>query len=162
MSLTEAKWGRTGVRQGDVNTVLGQGLALPGQVLQSFLRDLFLYLFCMWFMSSCNVPASGTTGCALGFSRGPPTCACLGPVVILRPLGSPGAWLSPELGARAAARGVQHPCHVQHSPHAQHPTLCTAPMVYRAPTLYTAPTPCMAPTPRTALMHNSATWCHLL
>uniref|UniRef100_A0A663NDA4 Ring finger protein 224 n=1 Tax=Athene cunicularia TaxID=194338 RepID=A0A663NDA4_ATHCN len=41
------------------------------QCLRFFLRVPFLLLFSMWFMSSCDILASGTTGCALELSRRP-------------------------------------------------------------------------------------------
>lgn len=123
-------WG-TGVHQGDTKMVLGQGLALPGQLLWFFHRAHFLHPFSMWFMSSSNIPAPGTTGAPRGSSGHPSLCS-LRPAAILCPLGCPGAWLSAALGARAAARGVQHPYAVQHPMLSSH--TCTA------------PTPCAAPT----------------
>lgn len=108
------------MHQGDINTVLGQGLVLPGQLLWSFLRAHFLYLFSMRFISSCNIPAIRHHWLPLGAQQGTPACASLGPAVISCPLGSPGAWLSPALGARDAAREVQSPC--MHSTHTVHST----------------------------------------
>ena len=110
------------MHQGDINTVPGQGLALPGQILWSVLpQSPSSASVCHVVYELLQYPSIRHHWVHLGAQQGTPACACLGPAVISCPLGSPGAWLSPALGARAAARGVQHPCRAQHSYHAQHP-----------------------------------------